>query len=389
MPDNLSSPGVLLSTAHDKLSHLITTDLTRRGVRVEGIGPQCPAVLRLAGQLTQFHRAPPLDDTARFVDRVCDVMSKRRLDVFLPSCREVNRLAPFQPRLAQEANYPFPDERITKAVSNKAELADLAERHGIAAPPTLPVSSDILDRAAELCFPLICKPKRSCNSRGLRVVSSPEALRSYLAGKTDDYLVQEYIDGSLIVWNGVYSNGALHSVFAFEAVRTSPAQCGVSVLRKAIHIPALDAIAIRLLSALGYEGFCSLDFMRDRRKGQYFLIDFNPRFPSSLHASLHAGISFPWILLNLVLGRQCPGCDYADGVVTMSLSGHIGRILRRRPGGPRFAALLGDTLTALRWLHQSEESYLLRPFPFAGPIFCAVAGFWTQAKRLGGQILEF
>ncbi|MBL8291810.1 MAG: ATP-grasp domain-containing protein [Bryobacterales bacterium] len=296
-------------------------------------------------------------------------------------------MAPFQPRLSKEANYPFADDRIVSAVSNKTELALLAEQCGVAAPRTLPAESvDALDPMSQLRFPVICKPNRSCDSNGLGVAATPDALRRAISKKAG-FVVQEYVDGPLIVWNGVYRSSRLHAVFTFEAVRTSPAFCGVSVMRRSIHLPQLDRLAERLLAFIGYEGFCSLDFMRDRCSGDYFLIDFNPRFPSSLHASLDAGISFPCVLLCLTLGRPCPPCDYRDGITSLSVSGHIHRLFRRRPGGPGVPTLLGETLTALRWIHRSEESYLLRPFPFAGPFFSLIESVRPQAKRLADQAL--
>ena len=389
MQDDLTSPAVLISTVHDKISHLIATDLTRRGVRVEGIGSQCPPALRLSRLLTRFHAAPPLDDTARFVDRVCEVVRERRLTMFLPSCTEVNRLASFQPRLAEEANYPFTNDRIVSAVSNKAELAILAEQCGVATPRTLAAdSADALDHTSQLRFPLIYKPSHSCDSNGLGIAATPDALCRAMARKTG-YVVQEYIDGPLFVWNGVFRNGRLYAVFTFEAIRTSPALCGVSVMRRSIHLPHLDTLAMRLLGSIGYEGFCTLDFLRNRPDGRYLLIDCNPRFPSSIHASLDAGISFPWVLLCLTLGRECPPCDYLDGITSVSVSGHVSRLFRRRPGGPGFPRLLGETLAALRWIHRSEESYLLRPFPFAGQFFSVTKDVCNQTKRLAGQPVRF
>jgi hypothetical protein len=75
-------------------------------------------------------------------------------------------------------------------------------------------------------------------------------------------------------------------------------------------------------------------------------------------------VSFPYCLLKLARGEEFPAPKWREGVLSLSLSGHVGRMLRREPYGPPLRAMAGDLVRAVAHARHSEELYLSSPFPF-------------------------
>ncbi|MCL4403062.1 MAG: ATP-grasp domain-containing protein [Acidobacteria bacterium] len=363
------------------MAYIIAADLYRRGVHVEAIGATGLSPCRFSRYVARFHLGPALADTAAYVAEVCRLCRERRLDIFLPSCREVFQLAPYAGVLCREARYPFPGGDVLERVNDKAALNLFAERAGIETPQSvvLPAGCQDAEAAAGLRFPVIVKPTGSYGGKGCTVARDASELARILAGSPGQgcRLVQEYIPGPMIVWSGIRWQGGPAAGFCFEALKTSPAIGGYSVMRRSVRAPELDAPVARLLEVAGYHGFCTLDFIRHRETGEHYLIDFNPRFGTSLHAPLAAGISFPFELIALTRGeqRELPACP--EGVLSLSLSGHVGRILRRKPNGPPLPSLCGDLLRAMARIRHSEEVYMSSPFPF----FYLLFSLLTSARQ--------
>ncbi len=70
-----------------------------------------------------------------------------------------------------------------------------------------------------------------------------------------------------------------------------------------ISDPALDALATRIFEALRWSGPLELEFVRDRRSGDFHLIEINPRFPSWCYLTVGAGLNLPLAAARLALGE--------------------------------------------------------------------------------------
>jgi carbamoylphosphate synthase large subunit len=204
------------------------------------------------------------------VDSICRICRERDLDVFLPSCREVFQLAPHAARLREETAYPFAAKPLLEMVNDKHRLAELAGAVGVKTPRATAVctgTEPLLPEGAG--YPVIVKPLSGYGAKGCTVARNAAELRAAVAETATDCLIQEYVRGRLLVWSGIRWRGALRASFAFEALKTSPAVNGYSVLRRSTSIPELDEQAMRILDRAGYEGFCTLDFIRDRDSGTF------------------------------------------------------------------------------------------------------------------------
>lgn len=355
-------PAVLVHHGNTRNTVLIARDLSRRGVRVEVAYSHPGATARLAHHAAAFHRVPDVYRcTGAFVRAVGEICRSRHIDLFLPSLHEVFVLAPFRDALGFHTHYPFASAEIIRQVDDKVSVSRLAERAGLAVPRFQEVTGCNTARLDLPCgFPVVYKPAVGSAARGFGIADNRRQLLAALGRARDGerWLVQEFVPGTLVVWDGIFSGDRIQARFQFEVLRTRPASGGASVLRRSIKLPDLDRQAERLLQAAGYEGFCTLDFIREAGSGKLYFIDFNPRFGTSLHASLASGVSFPYLLLQLARGEPVSPPDYPSGVLSLSLAGHVRRLFSGGRHAPGFFRRLADLLLCLPKLSCAEERCL-------------------------------
>ena len=58
----------------------------------------------------------------------------------------------------------------------------------------------------------------------------------------------------------------------------------------------------RLLRAFDYRGFVGVEFKFDARDQRYYLIEINPRTVSGNQLAISAGVDFPWIAFQYLIG---------------------------------------------------------------------------------------
>lgn len=375
-------PAVLVHLGNARNTMLIARDLVRRGVRVEIACSSPCAAARWMAHVSAFHRVPDIHRcTEAFVRTVGEICRSRQIDLFLPSLHEVFVLAPFRDALRSHTSYPFATAEVIRRVDDKIAVSHLAECAGLAVPRFEEVTGGELARFDPPSgFPVVYKPVIGSAARGFGIADNREQLLKALrrAHRGERYLVQEFVPGTLSVWEGIFSGGRTQARFQFEVLRTRPAAGGASVLRRSIKLPDLDRQAERLLHAVGYEGFCTLDFIREAGSGKLFFIDFNPRFGTSLHASLAGGISFPYLLLQLARNEPVTPPEYQSGVLSLSLAGHVRRLFSGGRHGPGFPRRLAELLSCLPKLSCAEESWL-------GAEASVVALSAYLGKKLGWQ----
>jgi protein-tyrosine-phosphatase len=114
---------------------------------------------------------------------------------------------------------------------------------------------------------------------------------------------QQYVSGRGVGVELLFEHGKKIWHFAHERVHEYPLSGGASSYRRSIVPPAnmlLDAE--KLLTALKWHGVAMVEFKMDDR-GQYWLMEINPRLWGSLALSIDAGVDFPNGLLQIACGQ--------------------------------------------------------------------------------------
>lgn len=149
---------------------------------------------RFSPKIPEDHRQViPFADDPGFEAGLLSVCHGRAIDLIVPGVDEEllplarKHGAPGWPRIL------LPDERFVGLMLDKLACAQALDAAGLRLPRTLP-----LERAGEIGFPLIAKPRSGRGSRGVLRLDRPEQVGAYLAlnsGPPANYIAQELILG--------------------------------------------------------------------------------------------------------------------------------------------------------------------------------------------------
>lgn len=245
------------------------------------------------------------------------------------------------------------DKRLTYA---------LAAQLGVSCPWTAyPASRDEL-RGLSCSFPVILKPayKHGLNSftrnKAWKVDSREELLDRYDEAAAlvppDVIMVQELIPGG---GEAQYSYGALcvdgHPIASIVARRSRqhPVDFGrASTYVESVEEPEVEALALRLLSGVGYTGLVEVEFKRDPIDGRLKLLDINPRVWGWHTLAQRAGVDLPYLLWKLAQGQPVAAVRARPGVRWIRMTTDLQAVVSELRSGcltPRsYLSSLGGTL---------------------------------------------
>jgi acetyl-CoA carboxylase biotin carboxylase subunit len=204
------------------------------------------------------------------------------------------------PRLAaacQEADLVFlgPTSETIAAVGNKLAARELAERTGV---PMLPGSGRLSDldqaqaRALEIGLPVLVKAAAGGGGRGMRIVERSADLATAITGAAAEaqaafgdptLYIERYVADALHV--EVQVIGDRHG----GAASLGDRDCSVQRRHQKVveEAPAwrldagqrakMSADAVRLVTAAGYSGLGTVEFVYDRGRGDYHFLEINAR----------------------------------------------------------------------------------------------------------------
>ncbi|HEY2771146.1 MAG TPA: ATP-grasp domain-containing protein [Solirubrobacteraceae bacterium] len=265
----------------------------------------------------------PCHTSGAFVDAVAALCRTIRPAAILPGCETgMLALSRYADRLPDDVVLAVPSIETVERATDKAELAELAARAGLRAPPTFSISAAEAGRELPVELPAVIKPRRSQivdgdGFRGFgvrRADTKAQAVAALRALPEERGLVQHYFSGDLYGLGGVFWGGELVSAVHQRAVRTWPPGCGEMSFAVATPRDAeLEQAACRMLLDLGWSGLFQLQFL-DTTEGQ-LLIDLNPRVYGSLGLALGAGQNLAGVWADVVTGRtRSANGSYRTGV---------------------------------------------------------------------------
>jgi predicted ATP-grasp superfamily ATP-dependent carboligase len=94
-----------------------------------------------------------------------------------------------------------------------------------------------------------------------------------------------------------------------------PISGGASTLRESIFNDELKDAALKILKNLQWHGVAMVEFKLDKKDNKPKLIEINGRFWGSLALSIAAGIDFPYLLHQMVMGKSfTTSFNYETGI---------------------------------------------------------------------------
>lgn len=208
----------------------------------------------------------------------------------LPSSDDqVFLLADNAEELLQWYSFTVPEREALDLFMDKQQFSSFAVRQGVPVPRTLanPTPAGLRAAAPRLSYPCFIKPAyrdERWNSRfsplkGLLAAGPEELLAQYeralRAGTA--LVVQEVVPGpdTNLVFSHLYirADGTLAGCWTGRKLRQLPIHFGTATLATTEDLPEVASLSLRLLRALSYRGYASVEFKQDARDGVYRVLE--------------------------------------------------------------------------------------------------------------------
>lgn len=324
-------PVVLLGGGHIAVS--VTRSLGEHGIAVHALGDgewdtvgqsrYCTSFWHvgheeLDSRYMHWLSARPVGDAVVFPcdDESLELVARRRRDIEELGYRPI------------EAN-----DEVLLAMLDKERSYQLAEQVGIGVPRRF-VLDDVTDldgqiRASGIAFPCALKPLHSHLfarrfGASAKVILLPdraelERVANDLSALGSAMMVTEIIPGAEDAYCSLYTyidkRGEPLAQFTKRKLRQYPVGFGLATYHVSMHDPELIETGLQFCRGVQLRGMACIEFKRDPRDGQLKLIECNHRFTLGQETLRYAGVNFPLVAYNSVLGLPAPVFDgYRDGV---------------------------------------------------------------------------
>ena len=318
--------------------------------------------------VTQTLAAPhPQQDEAGFITQILQLAQKWEGAVLMPVSDDTLLVtARHKERLSGHFRVACPDYATVCQIIDKRQTYPLAAATGVKTPWTLiPRSlSELQGLCNEDLFPCLLKPAQShlfhaCFGTKMFFVENPAQLldgyqRATKAGL--EVMLQEYIPGDdreVANYNCYAVAGKVLTEFTADHVRNGPTWFGSPRVVCSRRIDALLEPGRQLMQALNYTGYACTEFKRDRRDGEYKLMEVNGRHNLSTLLAVRCGINFPWLeYRHHAYGDLPPAQTFESGVYWIDM--------------------IRDIACSLK--HHRDEKYALRDYfkPYLEPHVWAI-----------------
>lgn len=210
------------------------------------------------------------------------------------------------------------EQGLYSQLMDKNSLQEIAIQHHILVPETIQADADnLLERVhSELAYPCIVKPSDSpafvsiFRAKMFKVHNDTELTEALLKAKNQnlEVFVQRIIPGfdDHMYTFDCYLNqqSKVTHYMTCNKKRQYPINFGASVYTSQEHVQELFNIGAPFLEAVGFKGFAEIEFKKDEKTGQYYLIEINVR-TTNLNVLLEkVGINFPYIQYAELIGEH-------------------------------------------------------------------------------------
>lgn len=256
----------------------------------------------------------------KYVDITLQICKEQKIDaLLLLNDLELPILAENKAKFeAEGVKVIVSDPSVIDIAFDKYKTAQWVESLGLKSPKTYVRLEDAKHalETGDLHFPLFMKPRWGSGSIGLASIADMEELDIYYhllmkqvkktilatASVGDEYImIQEKLTGKefgLDVMNDLEGNNVAVSVKQKLAMRAGETDKAVTV-----DLPEVREIGHKIGTALKHIGNLDVDVMQNE-KGEYCVLELNPRFGGGFPFSYEAGVNLPKAIIEWVKGNK-------------------------------------------------------------------------------------
>lgn len=263
------------------------------------------------------HFICPEFKSEQFISFLIDLAKKEGLkDWFLIASNDhiVENLSLHEKELSPYYKMLVPNIEQLYHIINKKNLLEIAQTCGTHIPATCYINN--MQQAKEFRYPLLIKGNqglsfyKATHSKAIQVDSYDELTSTIdnIKSLTDDVMIQELIpfdkNHKVVSFTCFAEHGNIFAYWMGQKLREHPIKYGTATMSESVIIPQILDEAKPLVKALDYTGCCEIEFMRDNRDGQYYLIEINPRTWLWVGLAKACGVDYAKMMYNYAQGYE-------------------------------------------------------------------------------------
>ena len=269
----------------------------------------------------KFFKSPHPSETETYLNFLIDLAKKEKIQgwvIFPNSDEAVYVLSKYKDVLEEYYRVPTPNWEVIQNVYIKEKTYQVAEKSGISIPKTYYPKNLQALMALDLPFPAVIKPSirdhfyNKTKMKAFRINNKEELIKIYqrVCSTIDpsEVLVQDFIPGgpkNLYSFCPFFKDGKVITSIMGRRARQHPMDFGhASTYVELVNVPEMQNIAEKFLRLIDFYGIAEVEFMMDPRDGKYKLIEVNPRVWGWHTLATAAGIDFPYLLYQDMIGEK-------------------------------------------------------------------------------------
>lgn len=371
----------------DVAGYGIMRSLGRKDVPIVGLWRRASECARFSRYCTAIKVEP--DEDAAWLTALTGVIARYDQPVLFPSNdRYTDLVARHQDSLAPKARFHWARPEMLDAVLDKTRIGEVARGAGLPVPRThRPQGPDLQAEAAAFVYPCLVKPIttfRAALPRGLKALtcSSPAELLAVYRGSPDllaTTLWQEIIEGGDdTIYQGTAlatESGEITSIACVRKIRQYVPGYGITSFGRTEWNETVVEQTMRLMRALDWKGFASVEFKHSVHDDRFYFIEMNPRLPWYNVLFADSGLNLPYLSWCDLTGVAAPEARQREGVGWISLASDVASFWQRRSKG---------ALSTGAWLESLADARSFSWYDTADPLPALAA-----AVRLSGMGWRF
>lgn len=221
----------------------------------------------------------------KIFEHLIKTIKEKKIDILLPFVDPATIIAAELKTLVNDVFIPVSDLSTMEIFFDKNKSNKWFIEHNLNLP--LPKDGE---------FPLIAKPIFGSASKGLIIIRNNQEFISFKKNENiNNYLIQRYIDGDEYTVDCYISqNGKIISMVPRKRIEITGGEVSKAITtRDDIIINEVKKILITGI----FKGPINIQFIRDIKTGETYIMEINPRFGGGVILTIEAGANFPLFIL--------------------------------------------------------------------------------------------
>lgn len=266
---------VLLTCARIPTALFLARALHRAGAEVHVADPFAIHICKATNSVSNCHRiTSPTTNKVAYKKEILSIINQYKIDLVIPVFEDGIFLSEFYNDIVSQCNILLSSFNLLLQLHNKFDFIMLAKSQGLTTPTTFKYDSPQENFEFIRNNKYIVKKIYSRSGSGVEVFEAGDKINDSLQ-PNGEYIIQEFISGSLVCTCSYVLNGKLLLHTAYKQLIVTPNGTA------AVCFQAIDDIAIKnsiesFASKIGYNGWVSFDIIQ-KPNGDFYYIECNPR----------------------------------------------------------------------------------------------------------------